>query len=41
MRAEEDTGEDMEAAIRAGMLVTLLTTEDIMQVTSATDMEGL
>jgi hypothetical protein len=32
--------ENMEAAIRAGMLVTLVTTEDIMQVTSATGMEG-
>jgi len=30
----------MEAAIRAGMPVTLVTTEDIMQVTSATGMEG-
>ena len=40
LRAEEDTVEDMEAAIRAGMLVTLVTTEDIMQVTPATGIEG-
>ena len=39
-RAEEDTVEDMEAAIRAGMLVTLVTTENIMQVKPATGMEG-
>ena len=39
-RAEEDTVEDMEAAIRAGMLVILVTTENIMQVKPATGMEG-
>jgi hypothetical protein len=41
LRAEEGTLEGKEVAIQAGMVVTLVATEDIMEVIPATRVDGL